>query len=164
MFSFPWCICLSGQLLRKSSGANTIWLAVEPALGVRAYRSASKGAIKTKTPWLYPIILYNTETDRGKKSGSSGISLTHRLARHHSKTKSTDYRKERMWNYDNVSLILKQKSGKAVQFSSVLLHLISHILSLVHRGLIQWEPTVTIREMFIEFPFLWGNYFCMFAN
>lgn len=43
---------------------------VDPALGVRAYRSASKGAIKTKlvqTPGLYSIILYNTETDRKMK-------------------------------------------------------------------------------------------------
>lgn len=40
--------------------------AAEPALGVRAYRSASKGAIKTKpvqTPRLHSIMLYNTETD-----------------------------------------------------------------------------------------------------
>lgn len=33
-FSVLWVICLSGRLLRQSSAANTIWLAVQPALGV----------------------------------------------------------------------------------------------------------------------------------
>lgn len=35
--------------LEEVKRSNNIWLAVEPALGVRAYHSASKGAVKTKT-------------------------------------------------------------------------------------------------------------------
>lgn len=141
---------------------------VEPALGVRAYRSASKGAIKTKlkqTPWLYSIILYNTDKDRKMEvlefhwhTDTDLPHITVNLKRHPTISwANADWREGRLWNYNKI--FENEKKGKAVLFT--FLHCIWFLTSYryIHAGLIQWEPTLTICEMFKEFPFLWGNYF-----